>query len=137
LLPIHSPVTGTGRLKTGKETQMAICNYSEGVIIVELPPEPGIRSELDSLMEILRRGIGYDVVVDFAKVDIMTSLTLSGLLKVREIVAEASKRLIFVNASSITKDIFAVTCFDGIFEFADDRNEILAALAGEESNQPT
>ncbi len=110
---------------------MAICNYSEGIIMVELPPEPNIRAELDRLMDVLRCGADSDVVIDFAKVDIMTSMALSGFLKVREIVAEAGRRLIFVNVSAITKDIFAVTCFDGIFEFAEDRDQAVAALAGE------
>jgi anti-anti-sigma factor len=116
---------------------MAISNHSDNVIMVELPPEPDIRAELDRLMDVLRRSADSDVVIDFAKVDIMTSLTLSGFLKVREIIAEAGRRLIFVNVSSITKDIFAVTCFDGIFEFAEDTDQAIAALAGErECEQP-
>lgn len=107
---------------------MAICNYSQGVIIVELPSEPGIRGELDTLMEVLRCGADTDVIIDFEKVDIMTSLTLSGFLKVREIVLVAGRRLIFINVSSITKDIFKVTCFDDIFEFAADKDQALAQL---------
>ncbi len=115
---------------------MAICNFSQGIIIAELPTEPHIRTELDTLMEILSCDADCDVVIDFANVDIMTSLTLSGFLKVREMVVEAGRRLIFVNLSAITKDIFNVTCFDGIFEFAEDKDEILAALTGNKCEQP-
>ena len=116
---------------------MAISNYSQGIIIVELPPEPNIRAELDKLMEILNAGADNDVIIDFSKVDIMTSMTLSGFLKVREIISEAGRRLIFVNISAITKDIFKVTCFDGIFEFADDKNQALTDLtAAQNCEQP-
>jgi len=108
---------------------MAINNYSESIILVELPPEPNIRAELDQLMEILNANTNCDVIIDFDNVDIMTSLTLSGFLKVREIIGKAGRRLIFVNTSSITKDIFTVTCFDGIFEFLDDKNQAIDALA--------
>jgi anti-anti-sigma regulatory factor len=108
---------------------MTISNYSQGIILVKLPPEPNIRAELDRLLEFLNGGVADDVVIDFANVDIMTSLTLSGFLKVRELIADAGRRLIFVNVSSITKDIFTVTCIDGIFEFAQDRDQALEALA--------
>ena len=108
---------------------MAVSSYSQGVILVELPPEPNIRAQLDKLSQVLRDGADNDVVIDFSKVDIMTSLTLSGFLKVREQLVHADRQLIFVNVSSVTRDIFTVTCFDGIFEFADDRNQALASLA--------
>jgi anti-anti-sigma regulatory factor len=108
---------------------MSISKYSQGVIFVELPPEPDIRTELDNLIEILDADADNDIIIDFDKVDIVTSLTLSGFLKVREIAAKAGRRIIFVNISSITRDIFTVTCFDGIFEFVDDKEQALEALA--------
>lgn len=110
---------------------MAIKNESDGIIIVELPTEPNIRAELDTLMEVLRSGADNDVILDFSDVDIMTSMSLSGFLKVREIVIEAGKRLIFTNCAALTKDIFTVTCFDGIFEFIDDRTEAVKMLQTE------
>lgn len=107
---------------------MTIKNDSEGIILVELPAEPKIRQELDSLMGLLKSSSDNDVIIDFSDVDIMTSMSLSGFLKVREIVLEAGKRLIFTNAAALTKDIFTVTCFDGIFEFVDDQAEAVKML---------
>jgi anti-anti-sigma regulatory factor len=129
LLSIHLSLTGHENLKKGKEKQMSVCKHSQGVIFVELPPEPDIRAELDNLTEILGDDADNDIIIDFDKVDIMTSLTLSGFLKVREIAAKAGRRVIFVNVSSITRDIFTVTCFDGIFEFVDDKDQALETLA--------
>lgn len=114
---------------------MSINKYSQGVIFVELPPEPDIRAELDKLMETLSCDADNDIIIDFEKVDIMTSLTLSGFLKVREIVAKAGRRIIFINVSSITRDIFTVTCFDGIFEFIEDKEQAIEALSTSQCQQ--
>lgn len=107
---------------------MTICEYAKNIILVELPPEPDIRPELNKLMKILDAGTNSDVIIDFSQVDIMTSMTLSGFLKVREKTIEVGRRLIFANASSITRDIFTVTCFDGVFEFADNRDQAVEIL---------
>ena len=114
---------------------MSISKYSQGVIFVELPPEPDTRTELNNLIDTLSGDADNDIIIDFDKVDIMTSLTLSGFLKVREIAAKAGRRVIFINVSSITRDIFTVTCFDGIFEFVDDRDQALEALAANQYEQ--
>ena len=107
---------------------MTIQNYSDNIIYVDLLAEPDIRAELDTLIDVLQASADSDVIIDFSKVDIMTSLSLSGFLMVRELLAKAGRRLIFCNTSQITKDIFTVTCFDGIFEFFDDKEQAVQAL---------
>jgi len=107
---------------------MTIKSYADNIILVDLPPEPDTRRELDNLMKILSAGSNCDVVIDFSRVNIMTSMALSGFLQLRKLMEESRRRLIFCNATSITKDIFKVTCFEGIFEFIDDRTEALEAL---------
>ena len=110
------------------ETKMAIKNYSDSIILVDLPAEPNIRAELDTLMDILKAGGNCDVIIDFSNIDIMTSLSLSGFLMVRELIVSAGKRLIFCNTSAITKDIFTVTCFDGVFEFVNNVDHAVETL---------
>ena len=112
---------------------MAIKNHSNSMIMVELPPEPDIRKELDTLMNVLHAGSNCDVIIDFSEVDIMTSMTLSGFLMVRELLAKTGRRLIFCNTCSITRDIFTITCFDGIFEFTNDKEKAVQML---ETPQP-
>lgn len=107
---------------------MSINDYSDNIIVVKLPPEPKLRAELDKLMQVLQKGCNSDIIIDFSMVDIMTSLSLSGFLKVRELVNQANKKIIFCNAISITKDIFKVTCFEGIFEFADTMDDALKMI---------
>ncbi len=115
---------------------MAIKSYSDNIMLVELPPEPHVRAELDNLMEILRQGCNCDVIVDFARVNIVVSLSLSGFLKLHKLLAESGRRLLFFNAAAITKDIFRVTCFDGIFEFADHLSDAAARLNEAAKPQP-
>ncbi len=114
---------------------MSVQNWSENILLVELPAEPKIRNELDKVTEIVRLANKYDVVIDFSHVDIMISLTLSGFLKLRDSLAGAGRRLIFCSTVPITRDIFRVTCFDGIFEFVDDRAAALQML--ESFQQPS
>lgn len=116
---------------------MAIQDYSDHIILVELPSEPQIRQELDKVMEIVRQKADYDVVIDFSSVDIMNSLTLSGFLQLHKLLAGSEHRLIFCNTAPITKDIFKVTCFDGIFEFVDDKSDALASLQPVKGCEPT
>ena len=116
---------------------MAIKSYADNIILVELPPEPDIRKELDTLMEIINAGSGFDVILDFTHVTIMTSMALSGFLQLRKLMEKTGRKLIFCNATSITKDIFKVTCFDGIFEFIDDKKEALRTLQSPQHAQTT
>ncbi len=107
---------------------MMIDNCSDNILMVKLDPEPGIRKQLDRLMELIREGSTADVLIDFSDVDIMTSLSLSGFLQLRKLLNIAGHRLVFCNCSNMTKDIFHVTCFDDIFEFIDDKEEAIEAL---------
>ena len=54
---------------------MGIDLSSQGILTVELPPEPELGTELEIVAEVVRGGVGCDVVVDFSVVDIVTSST--------------------------------------------------------------
>lgn len=105
----------------GRRTKMAIEAYPDHIIFAELPPEPDIRKEVEEVMKIVQADTGFDVVVDFSRVDIITSLTLSGFLQLRRMVTDAGHRLVFCNVAPLTKDIFKVTCFEGLFDYADNK----------------
>ena len=101
---------------------MTIKNYSDDIILVELPAEPDIRAELDHVMYLIGQGRTCDCFVDFSCVNIISSMALSGFLQLRKLIKNAGRRLIFYNTSNITKDIFRVTCLDAVFEYSDDIN---------------
>jgi len=107
---------------------MGIQNWSEDIVLVELAQEPQTGDELKAVTEIVRDRGDCDVVIDFSNVDIVTSSSLSKLLKLRKLLADCGHRLVFCNVAAATKGIFTVTGLDGIFELADDKFVALASL---------
>ena len=107
---------------------MGIQNWSENIVLVDLPQEPEMADELKSVIEIVRDRGDCDVVVDFSSVDIITSSSLSKLLKLRKMLDDCEHRFVFCSVAAATRGIFTVTGLDGIFELADDKFVALAGL---------
>ena len=107
---------------------MGIQNWSEDIILVDLPSEPEMGEELKTITEIVRNRGDCEVVVDFAKVDIITSSSLSKLLRLRKLIGDCGHRLVFCSVAPATKGIFTVTGLDGVFEIVDDKFIALASL---------
>lgn len=84
--------------------------------------------ELKTVTEMVRDRGDCDVVVDFSSVDIVTSSSLSKLLRLRKLLADCGHRLVFCGVAAATRGIFTVTGLDGIFELADDKFVALASL---------
>jgi len=107
---------------------MGIQDWSEDIILVDLPQEPEMGDELKTVTEMVRDRGNCEVVIDFSSVDIITSSSLSKLLKLRKLLGDCGHRLIFCNVAAATKGIFTVTGLDGIFEIVDDKFVALASL---------
>lgn len=107
---------------------MGFQNWSDDVILVDLPREPRMRSELKTLVEICRDRGDCDVVMDFSSVDIMTSTSISGLLRLRKLLTDCNHRLIFCNIPAATRGVFSVVGLDEVFEFTEDKFAALATL---------
>jgi len=107
---------------------MGIQNWSEDVVLVDLPLEPEMGEELKTITQVVRDRGDCEVVVDFSKVDIITSSSLSKLLRLKKLVGDCGHRLVFCNVAPATKGIFTVTGLDGIFEIVDDKFIALASL---------
>jgi anti-anti-sigma factor len=107
---------------------MGIQNWSENIILVDLPAEPLMGDELKTITDIAKDRDDCDVVVDFSAIDIITSSSLSKFLKLRKILTDANRELVFCNVAPATKGIFAVTGLEGIFKVADDKFVALAGL---------
>ena len=107
---------------------MGIQNWSEDIVLVDLPPEPQMGEELKTTTEIVRDRGDCDVVIDFSSVDIVTSSSLSKLLRLRKLLTDCGHRLVFCNVAAATRGIFTVTGLDGVFELVDDKFVALAGL---------
>ena len=111
---------------------MGIQELAENVILVDAPAEPGLNEELKNVTEVVRERGNCDVVIDFSHVDIVTSSSLSKLLKLRKLLIDCEHRLVLCNVAAATKGIFSITALDGIFEMVEDQFAALATLG----NQP-
>jgi anti-anti-sigma factor len=108
---------------------MSIQKFSEDVILVDLPfKEPDIGHELQAINDIISGRDDCDVIVDFFRVEIITSSSLSNLIILRKLMLERGRELILCNVSHVTKYIFTVANLDTIFEFVDDKLAALAAV---------
>jgi len=107
---------------------MGIQDWSDDIVLVDLPQEPQIGDELKAVTEMVRDRGDCDVVVDFSNVDIVTSSSLSKFLKLRKLLSDCGHKLVFCNVAAATKGIFTVTGLDGVFELVEDKFVALASL---------
>ncbi|MHC4757908.1 MAG: STAS domain-containing protein [Planctomycetota bacterium] len=109
---------------------MSISNLSEHVVFVDLPAcEPYIVDELKELNEVISSRQDCDVVIDFTRVDIFLSSSLSNLLILRDILQKNGHQLVLSNVAFATKCIFTVAGLNEAFVFVDDKFEALDLLS--------
>jgi anti-anti-sigma factor len=115
---------------------MGIQNFSKDVLFVDLPfKEPQIGVELKNLNEIVSTRSDCDVVIDFFRVEIITSSSISNLMILHKLLQEHERQLILCNVAITTKYIFTVTGLDKVFDFVDDHFAALAAVQGAEQSK--
>ena len=110
------------------DLQMGIQNWSDDIILVDLPEEPQIQEEVRSVIDIVRNRVDCDVVIDFSGVDIVTSSSLSGFLRLQKLLSDCGRKLVLCNVAAATKSIFTVTGIEELFEFVDDKFVALTCL---------
>ena len=108
---------------------MGIQNFSEDVLFVDLPfKEPQIGDELKNLNETVSTRSECDVVIDYFRVELITSSSISNLMILRNLLQERGRQLILCNVAIMTKYIFTVAGLDKVFDFVDDHFTPLAAV---------
>jgi anti-anti-sigma factor len=115
---------------------MGIQDISENVILADVSTEPSLNEELKNVTEVVRERGDCDVVIDFSKVDIVTSSSLSKLLKLRKLLMDCNRRLVLCCVAKATRAIFSVTALDDVFEMVDDQFAALASLNNRPVEQP-
>jgi anti-anti-sigma factor len=107
---------------------MGIQNWSESLILVNVSKEPDMGEELLTVITLVTENNELDVVVDFADVDIVTSSSVAKLLKLRKVLYDNNRKLVFSSVRPKTKSIFNITGLDTVFEFVEDQFIALASL---------
>lgn len=107
---------------------MGIENYLKDVLLVTLPNEPHLGSELDKVTEMVSEGCDSDVIVDFTAVGMLTSETICGFMILDKYLSSFGRQLVFYNASAEINHIFDRTGLAAVFTFADDEYAALQTV---------
>jgi anti-anti-sigma factor len=107
---------------------MGIDHSSQGILTVDLLPEPDMGTELENVAKVVREGADCNVVVDFSSVDIITSSSISKLLKLNKLLDGYGRRLVLCGLVNATKQIFKLASLDQVFDFTDDKSAALTAV---------
>ena len=104
------------------------------VLLAVLPKEPQLRHELETINETVSSNDDYDVVIDFSRVEVLTSSSISNLVILHNLLCERGRQLILCNVTMPTRGLFNVVGLDGFFSLAEDKFAALARLQGKIRN---
>ncbi|MBN2139013.1 MAG: STAS domain-containing protein [Sedimentisphaerales bacterium] len=108
---------------------MTIQYPPDNFIIVDLPSrELEIGEELKAANEAAASNPDCDVIIDFSRVEVITSSSLSNLMILHNMLTGRARRLVLCNVSVITKCVFRVAGLDEVFEFAGNKTAAAAAI---------
>jgi anti-anti-sigma factor len=106
---------------------MAIQNWSDDIILVELGDDPQFSDDVTNLMSMLE-GKASDVVLNFGAVSFINSSNIAKLLRLRKQMIASGRRLILCDVNTQVWGVFLVTGLDKIFEFINDVSTALATI---------
>ncbi|MCE9620446.1 MAG: STAS domain-containing protein [Planctomycetes bacterium] len=109
---------------------MSITEWSEGVLLVDLSPEPSISEDLQQLQRTID-GPGVEpkhVVLNFQEVNGLTSSNIAALLRIRKRVLQLKRRLFVCAVSDKVWTIFMTAGLDDVFETSSEVSTALASV---------
>ena len=107
---------------------MGLRNISEDVLLVTLPQQPQQSDELEAVNTMLSEAIDRDIVIDFSKVEMLTSESICGLLILAKLLAGAGHQLVLCSVPPAINDIFVRTGLLSVFEFTNTESDALTHL---------
>ena len=100
---------------------MKVENLASDIVVFELQREPQMNGELQVVIDTTSQRPDCNVILDFTNVDIITSSSLTKLLKLRQTLLAAGRQMVLCSIHPFTKSAFEVTGLDGVFALAADR----------------
>lgn len=100
---------------------MGIQNFSEDILQITLPEQPQHGDEIDIVNKLLSDSVDLDVMIDFSKVEMLTSESICGLMILSKLLQGAGRKLVLYNLPSAIQQIFVRTGLITIFDLADDK----------------
>lgn len=107
---------------------MSVEYLADKVLFAVLPKEPQLRQELETINETVSNDGNNDVVIDFTRVEVLTSSSISNLVILRNLLHEQGRQLILCNVALPTRGLLNVVGLDGFFSVVEDKFAALARL---------
>jgi anti-anti-sigma regulatory factor len=113
---------------------MGIQNYSEDILLITLPEQPQHGQEIDIVNKLLSDSVDFNVLVDFTKVEILTSESICGLMILSKLLEGSGRKLVLFNIPPAIRQIFVRTGLLTVFELADDQFDALQYIQDKNSS---
>jgi anti-anti-sigma factor len=105
-------------------------NITSDIIVFTLEREPQMNGELEAVIDMTAEHSDCNVILNFKNVDIITSSSLTRLLKLQQTLLALGCQMVLCNIHPFTKSAFEVTGLDGVFTLAADKPAAMAVLRG-------
>jgi anti-anti-sigma regulatory factor len=115
---------------------MTTQNLSEHVLLITLPAQPQLSSELEVVAKSTHPGSDRDVIVDFSLAEILPSATICNLIVLERVLSAAGRQLVLCSVSPDVKAIFRRVGLHRLFRFTDDELAAVQSLDRNESTYP-
>jgi anti-anti-sigma factor len=103
-------------------------NLSGDVIAFELQREPQMNGELQAVIDIAAEQSDCNIILDLNRVDIISSSSLTKLLKLRQTLLSSNRRLVLCNIPAFAKSTLEITGLQGFFELATDGEAAMVSI---------
>jgi len=113
---------------------MGIRNFSEDVLLIILPQQPQQGQEIEIVNKLLSDFADFDVMVDFSKVEILTSESICGLMTLDKLLKASGRKLAFFYIPSAIRQIFVRTGLLAVFDLAEDAFDAIQHIQGKNSS---
>ena len=90
------------------------------VMYIAVSREPDLKKEIDTINEIVQGRDDCYVIINLANIEMLTSSSITSLLKLHNVLSENGRLLILCKVSLPTKGVFRTAELNSVFNFALD-----------------
>lgn len=113
---------------------MGIQTFTEDILLITLPEQPQHGDEIDIVNKLLSDSVDFDVMVNFSKVEMLTSGSICGLMILSKLLQGAGRKLVLYNLPSAIQQIFVRTGLVTVFDLADDELDAQQRIQDKQSS---
>jgi anti-anti-sigma regulatory factor len=98
------------------------------VIYIAVSREPEMRRELEIINEIVRGRDDCNVIISFANIEILSSISITKLVMLHNSLSRNGRLLILCRVGLPTKGIFTTAGLNSLFNFVNDVSDALTTI---------